>query len=288
MKCHLHCAEQQKSPSKLTRYCACHKKWPQHMRESFWKRLKRHLQCGADPSMIQAWICQSATHPALEVTLSAHQAHFVLNNIAFGAPAIIPNFTKCCACQWQVNCTKSCACHTNWMFNLNAISQNIAPAMKTDSCTCHENSSNITPATKKWHFNCMRYCMCHGQWVCNLSAASPNIARATKRVLSSCATLLWFYYSLSLSCFVSSFLWHYFSLFLWFFDCTILWLYFSLSLSFFYSIFLWFYYSLMLLLFDSTILWVYHSFILLVFDSTTFASIILESTFLESTILLFF
>ena len=91
MKRHLQCAEQQSTPSDLTKYCACHAKWIswlirityetsftmrratvhtlrphqilrlprkmtiQHLTEITWEQLKRHLQCATDPSMIRAW-----------------------------------------------------------------------------------------------------------------------------------------------------------------------------------------------------------------------------------------
>ena len=91
MKCYLQCAEQQVSLSKLTKCCACHEKWisslilfthetlftmrgatsvivqthqvlrlprkmtVQNLKEICWKRMKRHFQCAADPSMIRAW-----------------------------------------------------------------------------------------------------------------------------------------------------------------------------------------------------------------------------------------
>ena len=91
MKRYLQCAEQQVSLSKLTKYCACHAKWiswlildtnetfftmrgatcvivqthqilrlPRKMtvpnlKEICWKRMKRHFQCAADPTMIREW-----------------------------------------------------------------------------------------------------------------------------------------------------------------------------------------------------------------------------------------
>ena len=153
----LQCAEQQVSLSKLTKYCACHEKWiswlilvthetlftmrgatikchcpnsPKILRlprkmtlQNFAKisrkQLKRHFQCGADPSRFRAgseqdpsrireWNRHSATRLATEVTFHAHHGHFVLKNTTFRAPAIIPNFTECCACheKWQFNITK--------------------------------------------------------------------------------------------------------------------------------------------------------------------------------------
>ena len=91
MKPHFQCAEQQVSRSNLTKYCACHTKWLaclivvtyetsfpmrgatgitiqphqilrlartmtlQDFKENLQKQMKRHFQCGADPTMIRAW-----------------------------------------------------------------------------------------------------------------------------------------------------------------------------------------------------------------------------------------
>ena len=99
----------------------------QNLKEICWKRMKRHFQCAADPTMIRewsdhdptmirAWNRQSATRLATEVTFHAHHEHFVLKNTTFRAPAIIPNFTEYCACheKWHLNFTKYCACHEKW------------------------------------------------------------------------------------------------------------------------------------------------------------------------------
>ena len=90
MKPHLQCAEQQVSRSNLTKYCACHaerltylvlityeiftvrgatgvtiqphqilrlprKIALQNFWQNLWKQMKRHFQCGADPTMIRPW-----------------------------------------------------------------------------------------------------------------------------------------------------------------------------------------------------------------------------------------
>ena len=140
MKRYLQCAEQQRCLSNITKYCACHAKWlswlirvtyetlftmrgatevtlqhhqilrlPRKMNlENFAeispKQLKRHLQCGTGPTMIRAWNRQSATRLATEVTFRARHEHFLLKNTTFRAPAIIPNFTKCCACHEKWHC----------------------------------------------------------------------------------------------------------------------------------------------------------------------------------------
>ena len=103
MKRHLQCAEQQVSPSNLTKYCACHAKWidcfivltyetsftmrgatgvtiqphqilrlPRKMtlqdfRENLQKQVKRHFQCGDDPRMIREW--NRKPQPASQVRL---------------------------------------------------------------------------------------------------------------------------------------------------------------------------------------------------------------------------
>ena len=95
------------------------------------KHMKSQLQCATDPSwiragsdhdptMIREWNRHSATRLATEVTFHAHHRHFVLKNTTFRAPAIIPNFTKYCACheKWHFNFTKYCACHEKWHLNV--------------------------------------------------------------------------------------------------------------------------------------------------------------------------
>ena len=102
MKRHLQCAEQQVSRSNLTKYCACHEKWVlclirvtyetsfpmrgatgvtiqphqilrlprkmtrQNFRENLQKQVKRHFQCGDDPSMIRPW---SENNPTMKPTV---------------------------------------------------------------------------------------------------------------------------------------------------------------------------------------------------------------------------
>ena len=144
MKRHLQCAEQQASPSNLTKYCACHAKgmsWltllsyetsftmrgatgitfqphqilrlprkmtTQHLTEICWKQVKRHFQCATDPRMIR-----DRSDPE-NAKLNPQQ--ILLKITTFPAPAIIPNFTTCCACheKWHMNFTKCCACHEKW------------------------------------------------------------------------------------------------------------------------------------------------------------------------------
>ena len=166
MKRHLQCAEQQVSRSNLTKYCACHaerltclilityqtsftmrgatgvplqppqilrlprKMTRQNFKENVQKQVKRHFQCGADPTMIRPWSehdptiirpwnRQSATRLATDVTFRAHHEHFLLKNTTFPAQSYIQTFTKYCACHQKchLNFTKYCACHEKWHLN---------------------------------------------------------------------------------------------------------------------------------------------------------------------------
>ena len=171
MKRHLQCAEQQRCFSNITEYCACHTKWlswlirmtyenviynaqsnrchpptspniapatkndPLTFHRNFSKTAETSFtmrdRSENDPSTIRPQNRQSATRLATEVTFRAHHERFLLKNTTFRAPAIIPNFTKCCTCheKWPLNFTKYCACHEKWHLNF------------TKDCTCHE----------KWH-----------------------------------------------------------------------------------------------------------------------------------------
>ena len=154
MKRHLQCAEQQASTSNLTKYCACHAKWPpQHLTEICWKQVKRHFQCATDPRPFRAWSDpeNAKTEPrrAAKATFRTRQEQILLNITTFPAPAIIPNFTTCCACheKWHMNFTKCCPCHEKWHMNL------------TKCCACHE----------KWHMNSTKCCACHEKWHMNFT-----------------------------------------------------------------------------------------------------------------------
>ena len=162
LKRHLQCAEQQSTPSNLTKYCACHAKWiswlmhitfetsftmrgatginfqphqilrlPRkialpNLREIYWKQLKWHFQCATDPSMIlehptmiRPWSDPENANrnpPRRQGYFSHSPGADSLKITTFPAPAIIPNFTTCCAChkKWHMNFTKCCACHEKW------------------------------------------------------------------------------------------------------------------------------------------------------------------------------
>ena len=131
MKRYLQCAEQQASPSNLTKYCACHAKLHSKIKEKFAENSwSVNSNAGTirtwsdhDPNMIRTWSehdptmnSSSRTRPFAEVTFRASETHFVLKITTFRAPAIYSNFTEYCACheKWHSNITKYCACHEKW------------------------------------------------------------------------------------------------------------------------------------------------------------------------------
>ena len=85
------------------------------------KRLKRHVHCRADPSMIRPWPCQSATRQLRLLLRFPHALPIEIYNI-------------------------------NALWLCFQISPNAALATKSDTWT----SPNIAPATKNWVF-CLRY-----------------------------------------------------------------------------------------------------------------------------------
>ena len=102
IKPHLHCAEQQVSPSNLTKYCACHEKWHCKILE---KISKNRWNVISNAGTIRAWSehdptmkTQTATRLATEVTFRAHHEHFLLKTTTFRAQSYIQTFTKRCAC----------------------------------------------------------------------------------------------------------------------------------------------------------------------------------------------
>ena len=105
MKRHFQCAEKQMSHSKLTKYCACHAKWPCNIWQKFaknsWNVISNARPIRAwsenDPITFRDRLRQSATRHATEVPFRAPDERFVLKNTTFRAPAIFPNFTKYCA-----------------------------------------------------------------------------------------------------------------------------------------------------------------------------------------------
>ena len=98
MKRHLQCAEQQASPSNLTKYCACHAKLHSQILEKFtensWSGISnaRPIRAWSDPENA------NRNPPRHRGYFSHSPGADSIENQTFPAPAIIPNFTTCCAC----------------------------------------------------------------------------------------------------------------------------------------------------------------------------------------------
>ena len=182
MKRHLQCAEQQASPSNLTKYCACHAKWfswlmsvthdtsftmrgatdlilqhhqilrlprkiaLQKQRKMRPKQLKRQFQCGDDSSMIRAW----SDH---DPTMNSSSRTRPFAEVTFRASE-----------------THSVLKITT--FRAPAIYSNF-----TEYCACHE----------KWHSNITKCCACHAKWLSwflsGTHDASFTMRRATDLIL---------------------------------------------------------------------------------------------------------
>ena len=148
MQRYLQCAEQQASPSNLTKYCACHAKLHSKIKEKF---AENSWSVNSNAGTIRTWSdhdptmnSSSRTRPFAEVTFRASETHFVLKITTFRAPAIYSNFTEYCACheKWHSNITKYCACHEK----------------------CHSKMTKYYACHEKWHSKITKYCACHEKW----------------------------------------------------------------------------------------------------------------------------
>ena len=119
MKRHLQCAEQQASISNLTKNCAYHAKLHsqilEKLSENSWSGISNARPIRAwsdhDPSISDhdpTQETQTATRRATEATFRTRQEQILLKITTFPAPAIMPNFTTCCACheKWHMNFSK--------------------------------------------------------------------------------------------------------------------------------------------------------------------------------------
>ena len=126
----------------------------QNLKEIYWKRMKRHFQCAADPRMIRPWSehetvrPQPASQPRLPFTPTTSILYWKIQHFALRL-------------SFQ-------------------ISPNTAPATKSDTWT----SPSTAPATKSntHHWSCShmkRYLQCAEYNKCHCPN-SPNTAPATK------------------------------------------------------------------------------------------------------------
>ena len=149
MKPHFQCVEQLKSPSNLTKYCACHAKWMSSM------------------------ICVT------------YETSFPMR----GATKVTSNLTKYCACHAKWMSSMICVTYETSFPMRGAskakMSRSAAPVTKSPTRT----SPNTAPATQnechQWsashmkpHFQCVeqvkppsnltKYCACHAKWMSSM------------------------------------------------------------------------------------------------------------------------
>ena len=168
MERHLQCAEQQASPSNLTKYCACHAKWLswlifvtygtsftmrgatgitlqphqilrlprksalQNLSEILRERLKRQFQCAADSTMIRAWSEHDPNMNSSSRTRPFAEVTFRASETHF-----VLKITTSRAPAIYPDFTEYCACHKKWHSKI------------TKCCACHE----------KCHSKITKYCM---------------------------------------------------------------------------------------------------------------------------------
>ena len=154
MKRHFQCAEQAKSPSNLTKYCACH----EILRSTFQRRIPELLppierRFDDNPSIIRTWNRHLA--PAASGTFPVRSwRRFCINcKMQHFASRLSPKMSRSAA-----PVTKS---HP-------PTSPNTAPATQNQ---CHQWSASHM----KRHFQCMeqvksvpnltKYCTCHAKWM---------------------------------------------------------------------------------------------------------------------------
>ena len=128
MKRHLQCAEEAKSASNLTKYCACHEicKFKISAETPWLSSANRKTTNPAMKSSSRTRRLGDLPRPTLET-------QFVLKSTTFRALAIYQNFIKCCACRekWHSSLIKCCACHEKWHSNFSKY------------CACHAKNESL-------------------------------------------------------------------------------------------------------------------------------------------------
>ena len=192
VKRHLQCAEQQVSPSNLTKYCACHEKWHCKMSKKISKNRWNVISIAGpirpwsenDPTMIRAW--KRKPQPASQVRLLCEVPRSIFYcKLQRFAPNLTlklsPNTAPATkSATWTSPSTAPATKSDTWT------SPTTAPATKSDTWT----SPSTAPATKndstavssshmKRHFQCAeqhvslsnlpKYCTCHEKWHCKMS-----------------------------------------------------------------------------------------------------------------------
>ena len=193
MKRHLQCAEQQASTSNLTKYCACHAKWPpnisQKLAENRWNVISNARPIRpwseTDPTMIRPRKRkpQPAAPQRLLFVLARSRFYWKLQRfplrLSFQISPHAAPATK--SDTWTSPNAAPATKSDTWT------SPNAAPATKSDTWT----SPNAAPATKKWHMNFTKCCTCHKKWHMNITKCCTCHKKWNMNVTKCCTYDLW-------------------------------------------------------------------------------------------------
>ena len=146
MKRYLQCVEQHMSPSNLTKYCACHEKWPSKIWDKFaengWSVISNARPIRDRSETVPTMKTQNWTRRAAEVTFALARSRFYwkLQHFALRLSfQISPNTAPATKSDtWTSPNTAPATKSDTWT------SPNTAPATKSDTWT----SPNAAPATK--------------------------------------------------------------------------------------------------------------------------------------------
>ncbi len=157
MKCHLQCAQQQYSPSKVSKYCACHAKWLSWvMSVTYETSFTVRDRFEHDPSMIRPWTRHGAPARSPRLLFTHWRRIFYWKWQHFALPLstqISPNTAPAT----KIDTPRS---------------PNAAPATKNDT----PRSQNTAPATNSYTPRSPNAaCACHEKWLASLILVTWNV-----------------------------------------------------------------------------------------------------------------
>ena len=85
-----------------------------------------------DPTMIRTWNCKTEPVRSQSLLFPPSETHSVLKITTFRAPAIYPDFSKCCTCheKWHCKITKYCTCHEKWLSSVMSVTFEMSFTMR--------------------------------------------------------------------------------------------------------------------------------------------------------------
>ena len=173
MKRHLQCAEQQVSPSNLTKYCACHTEWLACWSSS---PVKRHLQCAeqqVSPSNLTKY-CACHTEWLACLIVVTCETSFTM----CGATGVTIQPHQILRLPHRM--TRMLDRRHIWNVIYNARSNRCHHPTSPNTAPATQNASTaLSSSHRKPHFQCAeqqvslsdltKYCACHQKWHCKIS-----------------------------------------------------------------------------------------------------------------------